>query len=68
MEPQKAERPALAQAMKRAAEIVHLGRTNGFEANPTLSKFQAEHLARRFWLAPHVAAIVAGLAFGEARS
>ena len=64
----KAERPALAFANGQAAEFVPPGRTNSFDANLNLPKIQAAHLARRFGLAPHLAAIVAEAAFGSAVS
>ena len=37
-----------------------------FDAIPVLSNFQADFLARKFGLAPSVAAIVAEAAFGSA--
>jgi len=44
----------------------HLGRLICFDANPILSNFQADFVARRFRLAsPHLAATVARIAFGE---
>lgn len=49
MYPAEAERPAVAIAMQRGAEIVHLGRLNSFDATPSLRNFQASHLA------PHAA-------------
>jgi hypothetical protein len=46
-----------------------LGRLICFEATPILSNFQAIFVARRYGVAPHLAAAIATLAFSaEARS
>ena len=64
----KAERPAIALTMKRAAEADHLGRKIDFDATTSLPNFQASHVARRFGISSLRAEIIAPLAFGEARS
>jgi hypothetical protein len=63
----EAERPAVAIAMQRGAEIVHIGRLNSFDATPSLRNFQAAHLALRFGLAPHLAEVISSLAWAGAR-
>jgi len=53
----------------RASEADHLGRLICFDANPILSNFQADFVARRFGLSATAARIVAQHAFhngGEA--
>ena len=66
MESSEATKPA-AETARGLREIVHLGRLNSFEANPSLSEIQAAHIARQFYLAPEIAAFIAPLVFGEAR-
>jgi hypothetical protein len=60
---EKAARRASAGDLPKSEQLP--GRLD-FDAIPILSNSQAEHLARRFGLAPHFAATVASLAW-EAR-
>jgi hypothetical protein len=54
------------RASKAKSESMHAPYSALAFKSQTLN-FQAAHVARRFDLAPHVAALVASLAFGEAR-
>ena len=59
-----------AEAARGRHEVVHLSRLNDFDANSSVSRLQASHIARRFNLPLALAAVVALNAFqtAEARS
>lgn len=61
------KKPATRGNAGRASDAVRWG-TNGSEATKSIPSQQASYLRRRFGLAPQRAAIVATLAFAEARS
>jgi hypothetical protein len=66
MLPPEAEKPAADEA-RGLPDADLLGGRIGIVANPSLSKFQAVYVTRRFRLSSSRAAVVAEHAFGEAR-
>jgi hypothetical protein len=64
----KAKPGAAYRAGRAGKAFESLAASNGPEITQPLVSLQSDFVARKFRLAPHLGAVVAELAFGEARS